>query len=197
MPTNRRKRRWNPSGWTDQHIDQLVTGWDFFSEGFGNLSLWEDLSPDVLEQLRACWDEHGDEAMARCQPCRRPWAWWRLAAPESRDFAIHEEEQLHRFGLLSETEIDKARSVRCHAELFRRPWIWWHDHGGRDYEIPEAAQLDRLGAFTERERRIRDERDVHIALNQSSITQAEADYLNLPTRPYGAWRIEHSFMYDH
>ncbi len=60
----------------------------------------------------AAWRDHGERLLAAwvAEPgCagRRPWAWWRYEAPESRNPAEHETAQLYRLGLLE--GIERAR----------------------------------------------------------------------------------------
>jgi hypothetical protein len=78
-------------------------GWDFFNDGFGQGSAFDE------ESACAAWfalRDRVEAALAERQrscngtyPLAKPAAWWWFEAPEPRDFSISEREQLDRLGL--------------------------------------------------------------------------------------------------
>jgi len=83
MPRKRRRKR-RATGWTETERVHLLSGHDFFGEGFGR----EGTGTFDEERARQAWFEIGDELVAehihRNGAGTRPWAWWRWSAPEPR-----------------------------------------------------------------------------------------------------------------
>ena len=102
MPRVRRVPRFR-HGWPRGAVFHLLTGNDFFSDGFGQGDAFD------RESARAAWGELRDRveaALAERQrschgeyPLLRPWAWWEFSALEPRDYSVSEAEQLDRLGL--------------------------------------------------------------------------------------------------
>jgi hypothetical protein len=101
MPRVRRVPRIR-HGWPPGAIFHLLSGHDFFGDGFGEGDAFDE------ESARAAWFELRDRvesALAerrratRNYPLLRPVAWWWFEAPEPRDYEVSEAEQLERLGL--------------------------------------------------------------------------------------------------
>ena len=82
MPRSRRilKER---KAYTDSHVVQLRSGFDYFRDGFGDL---RDLDgherPEVLQAMRRAWPVLKEAVMERDRKhyglFHRPWSWWRF-----------------------------------------------------------------------------------------------------------------------
>ena len=70
MPRRSKLRR-RSSGWSDQHIEILRTGLDWFDElpEADHQQAWKELQKEIMEQ----W--------LTSHPGTRPWAWWRFDLP--------------------------------------------------------------------------------------------------------------------
>lgn len=75
MPRLRRSRYHGRREWSNDHLEQLHSGWDWFHTAFGNIC---DLPldqrdqwplPEVREQMLECWEQHGDELRAEPRTC--------------------------------------------------------------------------------------------------------------------------------
>jgi hypothetical protein len=98
MATPRRPRRDRAGTYTDEHIDALLTGFDFFHV-FKDLArvdsrnrdsaAWSisEASTRAHERKRLAWEELRDDllpAFIEQHPFERPWAWWVWEAPERK-----------------------------------------------------------------------------------------------------------------
>ena len=70
MPRRSKLKR-RSSGWTDQQVEILKSGHDFFNEfpEDEQREAWQDLKKEILQQ----WLQN--------QPGTRPWAWWCFDMP--------------------------------------------------------------------------------------------------------------------
>jgi len=141
MPPRRRHLGRAQRGWTEEHLEQLRTGHDFFGDAFGR----DDRETFDEELAKQAWDEVGEQITAEHiahSPGSRPWAWWHFSAPE-------------------------PRRVVAGDENSESGWPPWEDRTTRKYSYgrpnpikpPDTAQyddqhdyLDRLGLLTEDER---------------------------------------------
>jgi hypothetical protein len=108
--------------------------------------------------------QHAIQYPLRHEPGQRHPLWWRYSAPESRD-ATPEVLQLARLGVLGdqelallrrqhEHELDNTRWLGRHEKLFRRSPLWWLFGAEPRDDGSELAQLVRLDALDDRERKI-------------------------------------------
>jgi len=102
MPRVRRTPRVR-KGWPPGAVMHLLTGWDFFNDGFGRGDDFDEASAEaawfelrdrvevaLVEKRRSCGGEY-----LRLRPA----AWWWFSSPEARDCSMTEAEQLDRLGL--------------------------------------------------------------------------------------------------
>ena len=108
MPRLRRVPRIR-HGWPRGAVHHLLTGHDFFGDGFGRGDLFEAFDRQSAE---AAWGELRDRVFAALTerqresrgeyPLLKPWGWWEFEAPEPRNCEESEASQLHRLGLSSD-----------------------------------------------------------------------------------------------
>ena len=159
--------------WTERHLSQLACGHAYFG-GWGELYEKSDAEhAEVLEDMAACWLEHGEQILAEHRnPLTRPWGWWQFQSheprdatkpewfhhrnfdgPECDDFAP-EWYQLIQFGVLTDdfvreqTAADVRRHLENHSEhqgyrIFRRPLDWWLFHSPQPRN-PAKCELSQL-----------------------------------------------------
>lgn len=85
MPRGIKRRAKAKMEWTREQRRQLLTGFEFFGQGFGRDG--SDRRPLDLNLAREAWEELRDELLpefSRENPFSRPWAWWCFDAPEPR-----------------------------------------------------------------------------------------------------------------
>lgn len=77
---------------SDACREQLITGHDFFSDGYGHDA---ESDPTAMKQMRQDWETHREEMLAKWiaeHPGSRPFAWWLFDAPtrrETSDGSVH------------------------------------------------------------------------------------------------------------
>ena len=77
---------------SDACREQLLTGHDFFGDGYGHDA---ENDPTAMERMREDWETHREEMLAKWiaeRPGSRPWAWWTFDAPtrrETSDGSVH------------------------------------------------------------------------------------------------------------
>jgi len=108
MPRVRRVPRVH-RGWPRGAVMHLLTGQDFFNDGFGRGDAFDEASAELA------WFELKDRVEAELAerqrdcggtyPILRPWGWWQFQLAEQRDFSLSEAEQLARLGLFHEVPI--------------------------------------------------------------------------------------------
>ena len=83
---------------------QLLTGWDYLQNAFGEGDAFDD------DAARECWESLRDDITAkwlRDRPLSRPWAWWRYERGMARPYgASVQRVYLHAHGLLSPAEVE-------------------------------------------------------------------------------------------
>lgn len=85
MPRGIKRRAKAKMEWTREQRRQLLTGFEFFGQGFGRDG--SDRRPLDLNLAREAWEELREELLPefiREHPFSRPWAWWVFDAPEPR-----------------------------------------------------------------------------------------------------------------
>jgi len=102
MPRVRRVPRIR-RGWPPGAIFHLLSGHDFFGDGFGEGDALDEESAyqawcQLKDRVEAELAERQRSCRGKC-PLMRPVAWWWFEAPKPRDFSISEAEQLDRLGL--------------------------------------------------------------------------------------------------
>jgi len=126
MPRLRRVPRIR-HGWPRGAVHHLLTGHDFFGDGFGRGDLFEAFDRQSAE---TAWFELRGRVFAllaeyRRQtpdyPLLRPVAWWWFESPEERDHEISEAEQLHRLGFsYVEGEVPIREQKDTESKVFRQ-----------------------------------------------------------------------------
>ena len=104
--------------WSDAHLLQLRTGFDFFGESWGDHPSAAD-----LDEMKTAWEDCQDAVLAEHIerfPCSRPWAWWEFSSPEPRDESKPEREQLIPLGVLGRDEIHRHRRMENHNTMAAR-----------------------------------------------------------------------------
>lgn len=89
MPRGIKRRAKAKIEWSASHRRQLLSGHEFFGDGFGR---GESLD---LEAAREAWGDLREEMLPefiREHPFTRPWAWWRFDAPQPRKQRIDDED---------------------------------------------------------------------------------------------------------
>lgn len=143
MPRGVKRRAKAKVAWSAMQRRQLVTGQEYFRQGFGR-SPDHPVRPLDLDAVRAAWGELGPEILDEfiaAHPYQRPWGWWVVDAPEAR----------------REAE-DGDDADPC---LFGTP-RWWAEHrDGPTSSLPpgqlcesQRAYLTRLGLLTDHEREL-------------------------------------------
>jgi hypothetical protein len=111
-------RRTDNAHWTDAHEAVLIYGKDFFPRGWPwaggvhrrrrfpeSVPPAADISPAILEDMRAAWAHFGPAIMRTWDsPGKRPFSWWLFNSPEPRDNALTQSRQLLLMNALSEQE---------------------------------------------------------------------------------------------
>ncbi|NQU23106.1 MAG: hypothetical protein HQ567_17650 [Candidatus Nealsonbacteria bacterium] len=153
MPRVKRKsKRRRLTGYTEAHVKHLLTGHDFFGEGFRGdraamRQAWEALGSDLLGD----WiNEH---------PGTRPYAFWVFDAPERRrriDGKAHPfdnpERQAHVERIAETPEARPDYRETMYQLSYGTPnSLCMRDDFEAEYET-ELDYLDRLGLLTENER---------------------------------------------
>ncbi len=64
---------------------------------FGRMQ-WDDFASWSEGEREALWRRHGEDALARGSPGKRPPLWWRYQSPERRDRSIEQCRQLFDMG---------------------------------------------------------------------------------------------------
>jgi hypothetical protein len=77
--------------------------------------LWDDYRALPEERREALWRRHGEDALARSPPGKRPPLWWRYQSPEPQDSSITQCRQLFDMGELSAAEIEGLMPTWEHA----------------------------------------------------------------------------------
>ena len=104
MPRGVRRRVKSKMEWTREQRRQLLTGFEFFGQGFGREGSIH--RPIDLDLAREAWEELRAELLPEfiaSKPFSRPWAWWRFDAPEPRT-TESERDYLVRLDLLTDEE---------------------------------------------------------------------------------------------
>ncbi len=94
MPRGIKRRAKARFTWTTEQRKQLITGFEFFGNGFGR-EIGHPTRPLDLTLARRAWEELGPELLdefIQTTPFARPWAWWCFDAPEARGEAGEHEE---------------------------------------------------------------------------------------------------------
>ncbi len=81
---------------------------------FGRMQ-WDDFASWSEGEREALWRRHGEDALARGSPGKRPPLWWRYQSPERRDRSIEQCRQLFDMGELDDAEIEKLLPLWEHA----------------------------------------------------------------------------------
>lgn len=87
MPRVTRKAKHRREGITPAHIEQLLTGHDFFNQAFGRTLFHPSTPAHAYDAMREAWEDLRDELLPAWiaeNPGTRPWAWWKFDAPEPR-----------------------------------------------------------------------------------------------------------------
>lgn len=89
MPRGIKRRAKAKMEWTREQRQQLLTGFEFFGQGFGRDG--SERRPLDLNLAREAWEELREELLPEfiaSKPFARPWAWWVFDAPEPRREAV-------------------------------------------------------------------------------------------------------------
>lgn len=129
MPAKRRKpRKKKNMGFNSYHVDQFRHGFDFHGFAFGDINVnragfrefqraWEIFRDDVLADWIRLDPEQERHA---CGPGTRPYAWWRLDAPEPRqrvDGGVHPFDDFERTERLRASHWASQRITRTYFGL--------------------------------------------------------------------------------
>lgn len=112
MPTNRRRRRRTRTPeFTASHVSQLISGWDFFGDAYGDGTRVGGPGPD-LELMQQHWEQHRVAVFARfhkgaIRSRLRPWAWWQFDQGYDRApyDPLEEAEELHALGEWTDDDV--------------------------------------------------------------------------------------------
>jgi hypothetical protein len=157
MPRVSRRSKRRTAGYTDQHIQQLLTGVTLSCmSGFG--AIHKGIGDEG--GMRAAWNELRDQLMPQWiaeHPGTRPYAWWKFDLPERRrrtDGVIHPFDDPVRN---TEVELRAAQHPQFREFAFdlfygKPRCLFTQDDFGATYE-GELAYLDRLNLLTPEERK--------------------------------------------
>ena len=164
MPRVRRKLKHRRTGYTDAHIRQLLTGYDYLRTAFGRDTVNSRCDHDAM---RRAWDDLREEMLSDWiheRPGTPPYAWWKFDAPEER----RRVDGVHPFDNPRRTAyVDNQGPCHPLADPYRLSYGKLavlvpydppvHDDFNAEYES-QCAYLDRLGLLVEGERVGRDPR---------------------------------------
>ena len=154
MPRVKRRTHRRRTGYDSQHIHQLLYGWCFFPEGFG-----QDGHNSHCDRkgMQLAWELMRDELLPAWiaeHPGTRPYAWWAFDSPERRRRI---DGKPHPFDN-PERESHIAQCGPCHPSMdphrlsYGKPSILiLRDDFEAEYES-ESAYLDRLCLMDVQER---------------------------------------------
>ncbi len=137
---------------SDACREQLLTGHDFFTEGYGHDA---ENDPTAMERMREDWETHREEMLAKWiaeHPGSRPFAWWLFDAPARRETS---DGSVHPFDRPTRRELCDEWHAQHPSEGYdRRFWDLYYGRpaiivgeGMVHYES-ERAYLARLGLLT-------------------------------------------------
>lgn len=144
MAILRRRQHRARRGWNYAHKAHLrwgnMVGSAFLGDGFWPADEWPTShraidDEAIREEMRECWEDCRDEILDAKWlfqwPGRRPAGWWWFDAPEPRDLNLPEEEQVERFGEMTQGELVELEKFAgmigndMWNDPFRRKWAWW------------------------------------------------------------------------